>query len=53
MLACLPACLPAKQEQVATWQDERHVSKYADRLEQLPATRTIPMDPKQVWWVVA
>ena len=37
------------QEQVATWQEERRVSKYAEGLEQLPATRTIPMDPKQVW----
>ena len=34
---------------MATWQEERRVSKYAEGLEQLPATRTIPMDPKQVW----
>ena len=36
------------QEDVAAWQEERQVSKYAENLEQLPATRKIPMDPKQV-----
>jgi hypothetical protein len=36
------------QEQVNGWQEERRVSKYAEHLEQLPATRKIAMDPKEV-----
>lgn len=32
---------------VDAWQEERAVSKYAQGLEQLPASRKIPMDPKQ------
>jgi hypothetical protein len=36
------------QNQAEAWQEERVVSKYAGNLEQLPCTRTIPMDPKQV-----
>jgi ubiquitin carboxyl-terminal hydrolase 5/13 len=36
------------QNQVEAWQEERLTSKYADGLEQLPCTRTIPMDPEQV-----
>jgi len=39
------------QEKVDAWEEERRVSKYADGLEQLPATKRIPMDPKQVGWV--
>lgn len=35
------------QDEVAAWTDERRVSKYAATLEQLPATRLIPMDPAQ------
>lgn len=38
----------AAQDTVAAWQEERRVSKYASTLEQLPATRPIPMDPSQV-----
>lgn len=36
------------QEGVAAWEEERRPSKYADALEQLPPSRQIPMDPKQV-----
>lgn len=36
----------AEQEQVAAWQEERQVSKYARGLEQLPANgKRISMDP--------
>lgn len=37
-----------RQDEVAAWTEERVVSKYAEGLEQLPATRSIPMDPAQV-----
>ncbi|KAL4439029.1 hypothetical protein ABPG77_006966 [Micractinium sp. CCAP 211/92] len=37
----------SRQEKVAAWEEERRVSKYAENLEQLPATRTIPTDPKE------
>lgn len=37
----------SRQERVAAWEEERRVSKYAENLEQLPATRSIPMDPKE------
>ena len=37
---------------VEAWQEERPVSKYAEGLEQLQPTRTIPMDPKQVPWAL-
>lgn len=37
-----------KKEEVASWQEERKVSKYAANLEQLPCDRKIPMDPAQV-----
>lgn len=40
---------PSPQEKVDAWEEERRVSKYAEGLEQLPATKRIPMDPKQVW----
>ncbi|KAL6782136.1 hypothetical protein ACKKBF_B10800 [Auxenochlorella protothecoides x Auxenochlorella symbiontica] len=36
-----------RQDEVAAWTEERVVSKYAEGLEQLPATRSIPMDPAQ------
>ena len=39
---------PCQQEKVDAWEEERRVSKYADALEQLPATKRIPTDPKQV-----
>lgn len=41
---------PSPQEKVDAWEEERRVSKYAEGLEQLPATKRIPMDPKQVQW---
>ena len=36
------------QENIAAWEEERKASKYADGLEQLPATRKIPMKPEEV-----
>ena len=36
------------QMDVAAWQEERLVSKFAADLPQLPCTRPIPMDPKEV-----
>lgn len=47
MPVCLSTPLPP-QEKVDAWEEERRVSKYADGLQQLPATKRIPMDPKQV-----
>ena len=38
----------ATQTEAEAWEEERQVSKYADTLEQLPCTRKVPMDPKQV-----
>lgn len=35
------------QMDVAAWQEERKVSKYAGNLPQLEATRKVPMDPQQ------
>ncbi|KAL4452659.1 hypothetical protein ABPG75_008321 [Micractinium tetrahymenae] len=37
----------SRQEKVAAWEEERRVSKYAENLEQLPATRGIPMAPEE------
>lgn len=51
VLGCIKAvqehASAAQQEKVDAWEEERRVSKYADALEQLPATKRIPMDPKQ------
>jgi hypothetical protein len=41
----------AAQTEAEAWEEERNISKYADSLEQLPCTRKIPMDPKQVSWL--
>ncbi|KDD72920.1 hypothetical protein H632_c2732p0, partial [Helicosporidium sp. ATCC 50920] len=47
-LAALEAHVGAAvQEGVAAWQEERRPSKYAESLEQLPRTRTIPPDPSK------
>ncbi|CAD7697819.1 unnamed protein product [Ostreobium quekettii] len=35
------------QEQVHVWEEERPVSAYAMELVQLPATKTVPMDPNE------
>ncbi|KAI7836344.1 hypothetical protein COHA_009767, partial [Chlorella ohadii] len=51
VLGCIKAvqehASAAQQEKVDAWEEERRVSKYADGLQQLPATKRIPMDPKQ------
>lgn len=50
VLACIAAVQEhdsaGRQEEVTAWEEERRVSKYAETLEQLPATRKIPMTPK-------
>lgn len=45
---CLPPAAPLPQEDVTAWEEQREVSKYALELEQLPAAKVVPMDPKQV-----
>ncbi|EFN51528.1 hypothetical protein CHLNCDRAFT_33094 [Chlorella variabilis] len=51
VLSCITAVQKhdsaSHQASLSAWHEERRVSKYAEHLEQLPATRNIPMDPKE------
>lgn len=39
------------EEEIQAWQEDRKISKYAENLSQLPSTKRIPMDPKQVFTI--